>query len=47
MMNSEDEDIQRELYFLIAKFLSKGPCSRAGSALKEELVEHRVSTPFL
>ncbi|KAL9968709.1 hypothetical protein ACROYT_G020827 [Oculina patagonica] len=42
MMNSEDEDIQRELYFLIAKFLSKGPCSRAGSALKEELAEHRL-----
>lgn len=42
MVNTEDEDVERELYFLIAKFLSKGPCVRAGLALKEELVEHQL-----
>ncbi|XP_073258237.1 PH-interacting protein-like [Porites lutea] len=41
-MNNVDENIQRELYLLIAKFLSKGPCSRATEALTEELVEHKL-----
>lgn len=41
-MNSADENIQRELYLLIAKFLSKGPCVRAGAALTEELADHKL-----
>lgn len=41
-MNEEDDNIQRELFLLIAKYLSKGPCKRAGSVLLEELAEHRL-----
>lgn len=41
-MNNEDDNIRRELYLLIAKFLSKGPCERAASVLVEELAKHRL-----
>lgn len=32
-----------EMYFLIAKFLSNGPCQKALQALREEIEEHNVS----
>ncbi|EEC15316.1 WD-repeat protein, putative, partial [Ixodes scapularis] len=31
-----------ELYFLISKFLSSGPCKQAGEALKREIEEHHL-----
>lgn len=31
-----------EVYFLIAQFLSNGPCKKAAQALKQELVEHKL-----
>lgn len=32
-----------EIYFLIAKFLSNGPCEKALEALREEIEKHNVS----
>lgn len=32
-----------EIYFLITKFLSDGPCQRALQAMREEIEEHKAS----
>lgn len=50
-MDSNNSDRQRlgsqhltpEIYFLVAKFLSNGPCQRALQAIREEIEEHKVS----
>ncbi|CAB3980594.1 Hypothetical predicted protein, partial [Paramuricea clavata] len=34
---SVDENLRRELYFLIIKFLSEGPCTSAAEVLKREV----------
>ncbi|XP_029821926.2 PH-interacting protein [Ixodes scapularis] len=36
------ELLEKELYFLISKFLSSGPCKQAGEALKREIEEHHL-----
>lgn len=34
--------IERELYFLIAKFLENGPCQKSAKVLKNELTNHKI-----
>ncbi|XP_052086696.1 bromodomain and WD repeat-containing protein 3-like isoform X1 [Mytilus californianus] len=40
--NREISSIEAELYFLIARFLSSGPCSDAAQALRKELEKHKL-----
>lgn len=41
-MNNRDKLIETEIYFLICKFLSNGPCSKAAKAIKEEIEEYHL-----
>ncbi|KAK8764005.1 hypothetical protein V5799_033385 [Amblyomma americanum] len=36
------ELLEKELYFLISKFLSNGPCSGAAEVLRREIEEHHL-----
>ena len=39
---SSSNPIESELYFLIAKFLSSGPCQEAASALRKEIEQNSL-----
>ncbi|XP_064473415.1 bromodomain and WD repeat-containing protein 3-like [Ornithodoros turicata] len=39
---SSQENIEKELYFLISKFLSNGPCTKAAEALRREIEENHL-----
>lgn len=41
-MNNRDKTIEAEIYFLICKFLSNGPCLKAAKAIKEEIEEFNL-----
>uniref|UniRef100_A0A0K8SSX6 BRWD/PHIP N-terminal domain-containing protein n=2 Tax=Lygus hesperus TaxID=30085 RepID=A0A0K8SSX6_LYGHE len=41
-MDKDITSVQRELYFLIAKFLKSGPCQEAAKALQNELEQHQI-----
>ena len=36
------QTIETEIYYLICKFLSLGPCSRAAQAIREEIEENQL-----
>lgn len=40
--DGREKTVETEIYFLICKFLSLGPCSRAAQAIKEEIEEHHL-----
>lgn len=40
--NAAQELLEKELYFLISKFLSSGPCTEAARALRREIEHHHL-----
>lgn len=41
-MNCHEDDITREVYFLICKFLSRGPCKKAAELLEQEVENYKL-----
>ncbi|KAK9511582.1 hypothetical protein O3M35_000212 [Rhynocoris fuscipes] len=41
-MDGVTDIVRSELYFLVTKFLEDGPCKKAVTALKAELLEHKI-----
>lgn len=45
MTDEEDPNLEKELYYLIAKFLENGPCKNAAKVLRREIEENKFVIP--
>ncbi|KDR09152.1 hypothetical protein L798_01268 [Zootermopsis nevadensis] len=45
-VSNNQTSVTAELYFLIAKFLTAGPCQETANVLKRELENSKVSIEF-
>lgn len=41
-MSCQEDDITHEVYFLISKFLSRGPCKKAAELLQQEIENNKL-----